>query len=100
VTHAFHPLAAQEFVEAIKFYRQRGPQLAKRFDHEIRAAIGKIMAAPEHWRPLEGDVRRCFVRVFPYSVLYTIEPDYILIVALMHGKREPGYWRNRLTRHS
>lgn len=36
------------------------------------------------------------VRVFPYQVLYTIEADYILIVAIAHGKRQPGYWRHRL----
>jgi len=36
------------------------------------------------------------VRVFPYSVLYTVEREFVLIVAIMHGKREPGYWRHRL----
>jgi hypothetical protein len=46
---------------------------------------------------VEQDVRRCRARVFPYAVLYTIEADYILIVAIAHGKRRPGYWRHRLT---
>ena len=41
-------------------------------------------------------MRRCLLRVFPYSLLYTIESDFILIVAVMHGKRRPGYWRYRL----
>jgi hypothetical protein len=27
------------------------------------------------------------VRAFPYSVLYTVKPEFILIVAVMHGKR-------------
>jgi len=45
---------------------------------------------------LEDDVRRCLVRVFPYSILYTVEPDFILIVAVMHGKRQLGYRRYRL----
>jgi hypothetical protein len=35
-------------------------------------------------------------RVFPYAVLYTIELDYVLIIAVMHTHREPGYWRRRL----
>jgi toxin ParE1/3/4 len=34
--------------------------------------------------------------VFPYAVLFSIEEDYILIVAVMHCRREPGYWRNRV----
>ena len=82
--------------EAVQFYKQRGRTLGKRLSHEVRTTIRKITATPERWRMLEDDVRRCLVRVFPYSVLYTIEDDYILIVAIAHGKRQPGYWRHRL----
>jgi toxin ParE1/3/4 len=32
---------------------------------------------------------------FPYGILYTIEPDYILILAVMHCSRKPGYWKSR-----
>lgn len=35
-------------------------------------------------------------RVFPYAVLYSIEDDFILIVAVMHCSREPGYWKTRV----
>jgi plasmid stabilization system protein ParE len=70
--------------------------LGRRFAQEVRMCIRRIEAAPRRWRVLEDDVRRCLVRVFPYSVLYTIEEGYILIVAVMHGKRQPGYWRRRL----
>ena len=33
---------------------------------------------------------------FPYAVLYSTEPQYILILAVMHHRREPGYWRDRI----
>jgi len=71
--------------------------LGRRFASEIRATIYRILQTPERWRVLEDDVRRCLVRVFPYSVLYTVEPDFILIVAVMHGRRQPGYWKHRLS---
>lgn len=35
------------------------------------------------------------MRVFPYAILYSIEADYVLIMAVMHCHREPGYWKNR-----
>jgi len=70
--------------------------LGDRFAAEVRSAIRRVVETPERWRVLEEDVRRCLVRVFPYSVLYTIEADFILLVAVMHGKRQPGYWRYRL----
>jgi toxin ParE1/3/4 len=92
----FHPEAALEFEEAVRFYKERGRNLGKRLAREVRAAVRKIVATPERWRVLEQDVRRCLVCVFPYSVLYTIETDFILIIAVAHAKRQPGYWRHRL----
>ncbi len=44
---------------------------------------------------IDKDVRRCMTRKFPYGILYTIEEDYILILAVMHCNREPNYWKNR-----
>jgi plasmid stabilization system protein ParE len=96
VRHEFHPEAAAEFEEAVRFYKERGRNLGKRLAREVKTTIRKIVATPDRWRVLEEDVRRCLVRVFPYSVLYTIEADYILIIAVAHGKRQPGYWRHRL----
>ncbi len=96
MTVSFHPEAAQEFEEAVRYYQARGRVLGDRFASEVRAAIRKILEHPERWRVLAGDIRRCLVRVFPYRVLYTIEADCILVVAVMHSKREPGYWKRRL----
>ena len=92
----FHPDAALEFEEAVRYYHARGRMLGDRFAAEVRFAIRRIVETPDCWRVLDEDVRRCLVRVFPYSVLYTIEPNFILIVAVMHAKRQPGYWRYRL----
>ena len=93
--HVFHPEAGREFEEAVQYYQPRGRKLGARFAGEVRAAIQKLVENPERWRVLEADVRRCRVRVFPYSVLYSIEPDFILILAIAHHKRAPGYWRSR-----
>lgn len=59
-------------------------------------AIHLILDAPDTWGIFEEDIRRCLTRIFPYAILYTVEPDHILIVAIMHSHREPGYWRKRL----
>jgi plasmid stabilization system protein ParE len=94
--HEFHPEALLEFEEAVRFYKERGRKLGRRFAQEIRTTIVRVVATPDRWRVVEQDVRRCLVRVFPYAVLYTIEADCILIVAIAHGKRRPGYGRHRL----
>jgi toxin ParE1/3/4 len=91
----FHPEALAEFRAAAKHYEQQQTGLGERFVNAVEMAVAHVAAAPESWRVIEDDIRRCLTKVFPYAVLYSIEPEYILVVAVMHCRREPGYWRNR-----
>ena len=94
--YRFHPEALEEYREATLYYAERDPALALRFVEAIEDAIRRILEAPQRWRVLDDNVRRCLTHVFPYGVLYTIEPEFILIIAVMHGSREPGYWKQRV----
>ncbi len=96
MTHEFHPEALEEYREAAVHYSERDPGLALRFIEAVEETIQKILEAPTRWRVIDEDVRRCLTRIFPYGVLYTLEQDFILIVAVMHCSREPGYWKQRV----
>jgi len=96
MTYDFHPEARLEYREAAAFYESRRPGLGAAFTREVEAAINRILEAPDRWRTIEQDVRRCLTHTFPYGILYTVEEDSILIVAVAHGSRKPGYWRERL----
>ncbi len=93
--YQFHPEALVEYSEAAIFYRNRQPGLEVRFVAAIEETIDRVITAPERWPFLQDDIRRCLTHVFPYGILYTIEPEHILILAVMHYSREPGYWRAR-----
>lgn len=56
----------------------------------------RVRESPTRWQIVDQDIRRCLTRRFPYGILYTIEADYILILAVMHCSREPDYWKARL----
>jgi toxin ParE1/3/4 len=94
--YEFHPEALEEFEAAARFYAECQDGLELRFIACIEAALRQILEDPARLRILQDDIRRCLVRVFPYAILYSIEPDYVLIVAVMHCSREPGYWRHRV----
>lgn len=96
MTFRFHPQALQEFEQAVLYYEGRQTGLGDRFIASIESAIESVVAAPETWPILEAPVRRRLTRVFPYAVLYAELPEHVLIVAIMHCHREPGYWRARL----
>jgi len=93
----FHPEARIEFRESASFYEGSRPGLGGAFASEIESVLQRITDAPERWPVIKEDVRRCLARRFPYGVLYTIEADYVLIVAVMHCSRKPDYWRSRLS---
>ncbi len=94
--YEFHPEALAEYNEAARHYSECQEGLEIRFIEAVEHAVGLIREDPQRWRVLEEDVRRCLTRVFPYAILYSIESDYLLIVAVMHCHREPGYWHHRL----
>ena len=92
----FHPEALEEYHQATVWYAQREQKVALQFVTAVEDAIQRVVDAPTRWRVIEEDIRRCLTRVFPFAILYTIENDYLLIVAVMHCSRKPGYWKHRL----
>lgn len=97
--YEFHPDALAEYEKAAKYYAGCQKGLELQFITAVEYTIQQIIEAPERWRILGEDIRRCLVRVFPYAVLYSIEKDYVLIIAVMHCHREPDYWQNRAPNH-
>lgn len=92
---AFHPEAEADMAEASSFYDQRTEGLGSDFLDEVWRAFERIETAPEAWPRLEGPVRRCLVERFPYGVFYRRDPDEIVVLAVMHGKKKPGAWKGR-----
>lgn len=92
-----HPEAREEFLAAIDYYNDAEPGLGMAFYSEVESAIGLVENYPDLWAEVGGGVRRCLVRRFPFAVLYSRVTSRIFIYAIMHTKREPGYWRNRLS---
>ena len=96
MTYDFHPEARTEYREAAAFYEKCQSGLGAAFTLEIEATIKRILESPTRWPLFEQDVRRCLSHTFPYGILYTVEDNAVLIIAVMHLRRKPGYWLNRL----
>lgn len=93
--YVFHPEALSEYAEAVQYYTEQRIEVAQSFIDAIEDTVYRIRESPTRYIVIEEDVRRCMTRRFPYGILYTIEQDYILILAVMHCSREPGYWKSR-----
>ena len=92
----FHPAARAELDEAVGHYAAQRSGLGVELRAEVESAAVRIQQTPERWAPFTKFTRRFRVRRFPYSVVYVIRPELIVIVAVAHEKRKPGYWQARL----
>jgi plasmid stabilization system protein ParE len=88
--------ALVEAETASQFYESNRPDLGREFLDELDATIQRIIANPKAWQVLEGEIRRCRLRRFPYGVIYTLEGEIVLIISVMHLHRHPSSWRKNL----
>jgi plasmid stabilization system protein ParE len=94
--YRFLPEASEELRAAAERYDAESAGLGRELVLDVRRVCRSISEAPHIGRMVRNDIRRRLVRRFPYSVLYCIESDDVLIVAVAHHHRAPGYWRNRV----
>jgi len=94
-TARFVSPAEREMVQAAQYYNSKVPNLGAEFLHEVKKAVMRLEADPDAAQKVRGDVRRRLIRRFPFGVLYRIDPDEIVILAVMHLSRRPDYWHGR-----
>ena len=88
--------ALEEAEAAARWYAERSVAAAAAFSEEMDAAESAIARLPDAWPRYGHDTRRYLLRRFPFSVVYRAEPDRLLIVAVAHARRQPGYWKSRV----
>lgn len=77
------------------YYRKIDPELARRFQDAVEAAIEAAAEQPLAMQIMEHEVRRWPLETFPHGVLYRDEGAFILILAVFHPKQEPTKWQGR-----
>ena len=90
------PEAKAEMREAALFYEDCREGLGQEFLDAVELAFARIAERPMTWRILKGRFRRYLAHHFPYAVIYVVEDDAIYVAAIMHMKRKPDYWQDRV----
>lgn len=87
--------AVEEAEAAARWYAQRSLTAALEFSDELDAAESAIARLPEAWPRFDHNTRRYLLRRFPFSVIYRVDARRVVIVAVAHAHRRPGYWASR-----
>jgi len=89
--------AREDLFEAADYYEGKEAGLGKRLRDEVARVLLTIASAPYLWRERRGGYRRVNCPVFPYYLAYVVRGDVLVVVAVAHASRRPGFWRDRLT---
>jgi plasmid stabilization system protein ParE len=87
--------ARADVLEAFEFYEGRREGLGVRFRDHVDFAMQRIATAPGRYPIVYRDLRRRLVERFPYAVFYKVYPDFVFVVAVMHGRQSPDIWKLR-----
>lgn len=95
MNYRFLDEARAELLEAGQFYVSKDRRLIDDLEREIDRAIAHLVEFPKAAKPVDRRHRSCKLRRFPFTLVYRVEADGIVIVAVAHAKRKQGYWRGR-----
>jgi len=91
-----HPAALAELKSAVEWYLERSEPAAQEFVAEVDHAIALVIESPRRWPTGEYNTRRFVLRRFPFAITYREKDADVQILAIAHGHRRPGYWKERL----
>lgn len=94
-------VASEEAVEAAGWYEGERPGLGVEFHAALESALGLLEGdfppvTPVPGAPAKRGAKRIILKRFPYDVVFQVRGDEIVVIAVAHHGRRPGYWRDRL----
>jgi plasmid stabilization system protein ParE len=91
-----HPAALAELKSALTWYLERSSTAAANFADELDRVINLTVKFPQRWPKADHGTRKFVLRRFPFAVVYREKQTAVQVLAVAHGHRQPGYWKNRL----
>jgi toxin ParE1/3/4 len=93
--------AALELEEPVAWYEMEQQGLGMRFVSAFEHALELLNESSPPLTPVQGNAgkkgaRKLILHKFPFSVIVLEKEETIVIVALAHHSRRPGYWRSRV----
>ena len=89
------PAASADLEDAYRWYETQQTGLGEEFLAAADAVMKSVVANPLQFPVIHRQTRRALFHRFPYGLYYRIVSDQIIVVACMHGRRDPRRWQSR-----
>ena len=90
------PEAKADLLDTFQWYQDQASGLGHDFKTCVDEVISKIHRNPQIYRKVFLDIRRAVIRRFPFGVFYTIEDQKIIVIGILHARRDPQSWKKRI----
>ncbi len=90
------PEAFQDLAKAHDWYEEQRPGLGEALETCVEAALASIVRLPKSPQIIYRRVRRVKIDRFPYGVFYLINRATIVVIAIVHERRDPRIWKVRV----
>jgi len=85
-------LAQSELDDAFEAYEYQQKELGYRFVQEVKKTLEMIKSYPDAWPKSSEHIQRCFIKGFPYGILYHKGNSIIFILAIVNLCKKPIHW--------
>jgi plasmid stabilization system protein ParE len=89
------PLAEADLEDAARWYDHERPGLAERFLSDVDRTLNRVREWPFQFPTVSGEVRRALLHTFPYAVYFRASEDLVVVLAVLHLRRNQKVWRGR-----
>jgi plasmid stabilization system protein ParE len=93
-----HPAAEEERLDAALWLEHERSGTGERFLAAYESARDWLLQYRQIGPRVARRVRAKQLSGFPFAIVYVVEEDEIVVVAIAHHARRRGYWRERLLR--
>lgn len=90
------PEAKADLLDTFHWHQKQKQGLGHDFKLCVDEIISKIQRNPLIHKKIFLDVRRSVIKRFPFGVFYTVENQRIVVIAVLHARRDPMKWKNRI----
>ena len=89
-------LAQRELDDTVAWYNEQAAGLGQEFLDELDRVVRRAVTFPMSCPEIEPGVRRCLLARFPYGLIYGVDGETLVVIAVAHLHREPRYWVDRI----
>ena len=91
----FLALAQNELDDIYESLEYKKKNEGHKFVEEIEKMLNLIKNYPRAWEKSTSNTQKCFLKGFPYAIIYQYTDNTIKVVAIMNLRKKPIHWASK-----